>query len=102
MKRLALNMDQVEQYEPPPNPAKLTDSRATSYIELHGDESWELDALEPTVIADLIRDAVAEYRDDDLWNEAVEREERERLQLQSLKSNWEAVAEFLRDQEGEA
>ena len=28
VKRLALNWDQVEMYNPPPNPAKLTDSRA--------------------------------------------------------------------------
>lgn len=38
--RLALNMNQVEQYEPPPNPAKITDSRANAYIAEFGDESW--------------------------------------------------------------
>ena len=43
--RLALNMDQVQQYAPPPNPAKITDSRAVGYIAIHGDESWELDAF---------------------------------------------------------
>ncbi len=40
MRRIALNMAQVRQYNPPPNPAKITDSRATKYIEEHGDESW--------------------------------------------------------------
>lgn len=45
VRRIALNMDQVELYNPPPNPAKLTDCRATKYIEEYGDESWELDAL---------------------------------------------------------
>ncbi len=58
VKRLALNMDQVEQYEPPPNPAKTTDSRYAAYIAEFGGESWELDALEPAVIATLIRNAV--------------------------------------------
>jgi len=47
LRRLALNMDQVELYGPPPNPAKLTDSRCEAYMEEHGNESWELDALEP-------------------------------------------------------
>lgn len=42
--RIALNMDQIRRYNPPPNPAKITDSRSTAYIDLHGDESWELDA----------------------------------------------------------
>ena len=40
--RIALTMDQIRQYNPPPNPAKITDSRSTSYINEYGDESWEL------------------------------------------------------------
>lgn len=54
VRRIALNMDQVEQYDPPPNPAKVTDSRFKTYQEEYGDESWELDALEPSVLVDLI------------------------------------------------
>jgi hypothetical protein len=53
VKRIALNMNQVRQYNPPPNPAKLSDSRAASYIERFGNQSWELDALEPRGIADM-------------------------------------------------
>lgn len=30
--RIALNYDQIEEYSPPPNPTKLTDSRASKYI----------------------------------------------------------------------
>lgn len=56
--RLALNMDQILQYQPPPNPAKETDSRFAEYQKIHGDESWELDALEPSVIDQLISDAI--------------------------------------------
>lgn len=66
MRRLALNMDQIEQYEPPPNPAKTTDSRAEKYIEEHGEDSWEVDALDPEVMAGIVRDAISEYRDEDL------------------------------------
>ncbi len=67
--RVALNMDQVQQYGPPPNPAKMTDSRFEGYLREHGDESWELDALEPQVIDSLIRQHVAEHRDEELWDE---------------------------------
>ena len=56
--RIALVYDQIEQYNPPPNPAKTTDARYQSYADKYGDESWELDALEPSVIVDLIREAV--------------------------------------------
>lgn len=68
--RLALNMDQIRQYAPPPNPAKMTDSRAEAYVAEHGSSSWELDALEPRVLAALIEDAVVKVRDGALWSAA--------------------------------
>jgi hypothetical protein len=52
--RIALNMDQVEAYAPPPNPAKLTDSRSNAYVKRFGGQSWELDALPPDALAGLI------------------------------------------------
>jgi hypothetical protein len=58
IERLALNMDQIEEFEPPPNPAKITDTRSTVYIAEFGNNSWELDALEPKIIVNLVRDAV--------------------------------------------
>lgn len=73
--RIALNMDQVEKYQPPPNPAKLTDSRCEGYMRIHGDESWELDALDPKVIDSLIRKTVKKFMDKARWNELVERED---------------------------
>lgn len=81
VKRVALTMKQVEQYNPPPNPAKITDTRAGKYIAEHGDESWELDALEPTVIDALIRREVLKLRDEDLWNESVKKEKAHIAQL---------------------
>lgn len=73
--RLALNMDQIEEYTPPPNPTKLTDSRASGYIDKYGHECWELDALEPTVIRDLIDKNVCKYRNTRLFNSVIKREE---------------------------
>lgn len=59
--RIALNMPQVEAYSPPPNPAKLTDSRAKKYIREYGPESWELDALAPDVLANLVRTEIERH-----------------------------------------
>lgn len=95
VKRLALNMPQVEQYNPPPNPAKITDSRAENYIAEFGEESWELDALEPAVIAQLIRDAVLEVRDQDQWDEAVAKEEENKAQLAKVSAKWNTIIEEL-------
>ena len=73
--RLALTFDQVQQYQPPPNPAKLTDSRAQSYIAWYGGESWELDALEPAVLDGMVSSAVTDLLDLDLYNERLDQEE---------------------------
>ena len=44
---VALTREQIDEFNPPPNPAKITDPRAGWYIEEHGDVSWEVDALPP-------------------------------------------------------
>ena len=96
--RLALNWNQVERYNPPPNPAKLTDSRAEGYIAKFGLSSWELDALDPTTLAGLIETAVASFRDPALWAEAVEEEEEGLRLLQEAAGRWEDVASFLQSE----
>jgi hypothetical protein len=84
IRRIALNMDQIEEHDPPPNPAKLTDSRARDYIAEFGPSSWELDALDPNTIANLIRDEVQALRVDVLWDEAVEAEATQRRRLEDM------------------
>lgn len=93
--RIALNMDQIEQYRPPPNPAKITDSRATAYIRKHGNQSWELDALDPDVLTNLIDGAIREYLDDDLWGECLTIQEDERKILLATSRQWEDVKNFV-------
>lgn len=90
--RLALNMDQIEEYTPPPNPTKLTDSRASGYIDKYGHECWELDALEPTVIRDLIDKNVCKYRNTRLFNSVIKREEEGKKLLYDISDNWHYVA----------
>lgn len=65
VRKVALTMEQINQYNPPPNPSKTTDSRSAAYIAKHGNSSWEVDALPPNVLQQLIRDA---------FDEAVDRE----------------------------
>jgi hypothetical protein len=93
--RIALNADQVRQYNPPPNPAKLTDSRAMGYIANYGRSSWELDALEPTVLVNLIRRNIAEIRDGATWDQSVQREEEAREILTATSERWDEVKGFL-------
>lgn len=84
VKRVALTMEQIQTYNPPPNPAKITDSRASKYIDLYGNESWELDALEPSVITELITNEVTFYRDDEIFQKVYDREKKQKDELQLL------------------
>ena len=82
VERLALNWEQVEQWQPPENPAKSTDSRYVQYVELYGESSWELDAVDPATLGGLVSEAIRKLRDDDLYNDAVEREQEMRRELE--------------------
>lgn len=89
VERIALNMDQVEEHSPPPNPAKLTDSRAGGYVAEHGYDSWELDALDPTILNELISEAIMRHCDEDLLAEARAQQEVERERIRQLAQHLE-------------
>jgi hypothetical protein len=91
VERLALNMDQIEEYKPPPNPAKTTDSRYRAYIMEFGEKSWELDALEPKVIASLIRKSVRRLANKARWKEKEVERSKGREVLSKIAENWEEV-----------
>ncbi len=55
---IGLTLEQIREYNPPPNPAKTTDSRSDWYIKEFGNESWEVDALSPAVMENIVRDAI--------------------------------------------
>lgn len=95
VQRLALSMQQIRAYDPPPNPTKLSDSRSKGYIKAYGRSSWELDALEPTAIADLIRDAVRAIRDDAAWQAHCQTEEEGRSLLRLASTDWPHVRRTL-------
>lgn len=96
VQRLALNMDQVEEHQPPPNPAKETDSRFEGYAAEYGDESWELDALDPSVLDGVIREAIEGVVDAELFEAAREREHKNQARLMEVADNWGEVATYLR------
>ena len=90
VRKIALTMEQVEEYNPPPNPAKMTDSRAAAYVEQHGVSSWEVDALPPEVLSQLITEAFEGLVDVPMMDTIKEREEADKEKLR------EAVEEILR------
>ena len=84
--RIALNQDQIKKYKPPPNPTKITDSRAKSYIYKFGSDSWELDALEPSVITDLIQDNIKNHLDEESFKSILKKENEQKIQIENIAS----------------
>lgn len=97
VERLALNFDQIEELNPPPNPAKQTDSRFESYEREYGTESWELDALDPRYIAGLVTREIRARIDLDEWNDSMSRETQCRSRLAKCADRWNEVEQFLVD-----
>lgn len=81
---VALTMEQIRRFNPPPNPAKITDPRAKWYIREYGRTSWELDALPPRELIRLAKEAVEELIDLDLNNRCLDREQRDIEELRSF------------------
>jgi len=95
LRRLALNMDQVEEHNPPPNPAKETDSRFAGYIRQYGDQSWELDALEPSILEGLVRAELDTLIEGKPWKQVEKEEARDKELLNKASDRWNEVSDYL-------
>ena len=97
VKRVALTMEQIDTFNPPPNPTKLSDARAGGYIEEYGHECWELDALEPKVITNLITNEVTALMDSDLLSEIERKEQTDKDNIREISRRYDEVIEFLNE-----
>ena len=82
VKRIALTMEQVEHWNPPPNPAKLSDARARDYISRYGLSSWEVDALTPETLTSLVSNEVLAHVDMAAWEDSQRLEHAGRADLE--------------------
>lgn len=78
---VALSMAQIRQYRCPPNPAKTTDARSAAYIQEFGNESWEVDALDPKVLRKIVEKAITALLDQNIMKAVLEREQVERERI---------------------
>lgn len=82
--RLALNMDQIKEQRPPPNPAKMTDARFKEYSKKFGVKSWELDALQPDYLSKLVERNIKKYIDKGLWQRTVDEIDEVRAKISKI------------------
>lgn len=87
VEKLALTWEQIRQYNPPPNPAKISDPRAAAYIAKHGNNSWEVDALPPELLARIIRAAFLPVVDMNKMKKITAKEERDKIALRKVAEN---------------
>ena len=98
IRRMGLTMEQIRQHSPPPSAAKRTSSRVQSYFDATGtDQAWELDALKPKVIQDLITSETEKIIDWDLWNEAVAKEESNKELMMKVARRWNDILDLIND-----
>lgn len=90
IQRIALNMDQIEELKPPENPAKETDIRFAGYAARFGTSSWELDALSPTYLEDLVKRCVEEHIDPEPWAASLRRIQKVKDRLARFAKDWKS------------
>lgn len=81
---IGLTMRQIEEYDLPPNPTKLTDTRSAKYVEEFGPTCWEVDALNPRVLTQLVDDNIEDLIDMYKYEELRELEEKEKAELKTI------------------
>lgn len=84
IQQIGLTMEQIREFNPPPNPAKITDPRAKEYVSKFGQVSWEVDALRPKVMEQIVKDAIEREIDMDIYNAVLMEEQRDRTLIKSL------------------
>jgi hypothetical protein len=88
IEKVALTLEQVKQYNLVPNPVKKKDSRARAFIEKYGESSWEVDALPPDVLHQVVEDAILKVLDMDKYNTVIEQENADKELLEDMKDKF--------------
>jgi hypothetical protein len=84
VERLAVDREQIDAYQLPTRPTKVTDSRARKFMQRHGIGSVELDAIPPAVLRSLVRDRIEWHMDPEKLRVLKLAEEQERDVLRSV------------------
>ena len=96
-KHIGITMKQIKELDPPPFPAKLTDPRVKDYVAKYGDSSWEVDALPPDYLQNLVVEELEALIDMDKFEAQLEQERIDKAELDvllSIKSEFLSLEEL--------
>lgn len=87
IKPIGLTMEQIQEYKPPHNPAKITDPRAKDYVKQFGQKSWEVDALTPAIMTQIVSDAIDEELDHEIYETTLKMERDDQDEIKEIIEN---------------
>ncbi|MEM3356898.1 MAG: hypothetical protein QW166_03620 [Candidatus Bathyarchaeia archaeon] len=93
LERVALTRQHVEAYSLPHAPTKKTDTMARQWVETYGDNIWELDALDPNLLMQLVEQSILQHFNQSLF------EKRNELQMQNRDKINEIVEKLFHENE---
>ena len=88
LERVALTRDQLAGLPSFPASDKAKDTRYRWFTQNYGHECWELDALDPNILRDCIREHIEEYIEPEAWERCKITERAEQESLRSVMKNW--------------
>jgi ParB-like nuclease domain len=84
--KAALTMEQIKKHNLPENQTvKTTSSRARGYLDNHGAHTWELEALHPKELQQLVYTAIESSLDVEAFNAELEKEKEEAVELDAMR-----------------
>ncbi|MBB5331890.1 hypothetical protein HDF14_005542, partial [Edaphobacter lichenicola] len=88
IKRIAIHGADIRLFNLPPLRVKVSDSRSDAFIQNHGPDCVELDALPANELRSRIRDTVHSLMDRTKWERAIEVEKAEMASIISSMELW--------------
>ena len=101
--KFALNAQQAKRFDlPPAIPVKTTSANFRKFVKKHGGFGWELEALAPEMLQELLEEAINSVIDMEALNSEVDAEREDAAFLQAVRSQVSDLLSSLRlDEEGE-
>jgi hypothetical protein len=87
--RIAITPDQAEDLPPHDADTKEEDPRHRWFVQSYGSECWELDALDPNTLRNIVRDGIQEWiLDRAAWDRVRTVQEAERASIRTAMNAW--------------
>jgi hypothetical protein len=94
LKRIALTQSQLPGLPGFPASDKVRDPRYSWFIRNHGHDCWELDALDPNLLRQCVREHIEAHIEPDAWARCKNTERAEHDSLRSVMKNWNRGKEW--------